>query len=374
MKSLSDQRRLYALAAVLLVLAAALCVTWGLWQGPSGGTDTAATTALPEGPTQTLVPLTTLSPGATATAPGTEGAQAAQNTVNAVAYFQDNNGYLVPVMRAIPNQPGIAKATLAMMVQNPANDMAAARLGLRTVLPEGTTIDLDIADSVARIDLSAQANALPDAASEANMINAVVQTLTEYPTVKSVRFLFGGQAIEKLKHGTSVSGDFTRGMLNLESSASGIQPSEARTVTLYFPGETGSLIVPVTRMVYGAADLDTAVLELTKGPSAMSPLSGALPAGCGLIGVENSSGAVTVNFTKEFIALAEQADGGRQALKALALTCAQFDGVKSVQIQVEGEPYDPGAGTLALPTFVNIADQVVDQFIQTQSAAIFEVD
>ena len=46
MKYLSDQRRLYALAAVLLVLTAALCITWGLWQRPSAETDTSCSASI----------------------------------------------------------------------------------------------------------------------------------------------------------------------------------------------------------------------------------------------------------------------------------------------------------------------------------------
>lgn len=379
MKFFSDQRRLYGLAAVLLVMTVALCCTWGLWQKPSGTTGGNDVTAItPTGAVETQAPQTSPAPEATnqaanANASGEETAQAGDG-VKTIVYYQDNNGYLVPVMRTIANQPGIAKATLGMMVQSPANDMEAARLGLRTVLPEGTNIDLDISGGVARIDLSEEVAGLPDAEAEANMVSAVVQTLTEFPTVEKVSFLIDGKAAEALSHGTSISGEFTRGMLNLESASADLKPDEAKTVMLYFPGETGSLIVPVTRMVYGSADVNTAVLELAKGPSAASPLDTVLPSGCGLIDVKNADGKVQINFTKEFIELAQDDDGGRQALRALVLTCSQFEGVKSVEIQVEGEPYDPGADTLSIPTFVNDAEAVADQFLQTQSNAIFEVD
>ena len=56
-----------------------------------------------------------------------------------------------------------------------------------------------------------------------------------------------------------------------------------------------------------------------------------------------------INFTGEFIRLAENSDGGRLALKALVLTCTQFEGIEGVEIYVDGEAYDPGADTLALP-------------------------
>ena len=65
-------------------------------------------------------------------------------------------------------------------------------------------------------------------------------------------------------------------------------------------------------------------------------------------------------------------DGGRIALKALVLTCTQFDGVNSVEIYVEGEKYDPGKGTLSVPTFANVADSIVYDYIQTQTAMLLD--
>lgn len=369
MKLLNDQRRLYMLAAVLLALTVILCFVWRLWRVPNGET---AQPVLSAKPTVTPIPSETPSASGEQVTAAPSGS-AAVSTVNTIIYYQDNNGYLVPVMKQIENQQGIAKATLAMMVSSPRNDMEAARLGLRTVLPEGTNIDLDISGGIARVDLSSDVNSLPDAESESNMVSAIVQTLTEFDTVNSVRFLVNGQETTELAHGTSLKGDFTRGDINLESVSSSLAPEDAQTVMLYFPGETGSLIVPVTRMVYGEADVNTAVLELAKGPSASSPLDSVLPSGCALIDVQtDANGKVTVNFTREFIEIAEQNDGGRQALKALMLTCAQFPGVSSVEIQVEGEPYDVGLSTATVPTSVNVAAEIVDQFLEEQSSLLFE--
>lgn len=370
MKLMSDQRKLYLLAAVLLALTVILCLVWRLWRSPE---DTSpGGTASPGVETASPLPISTPAP--------THDPDASQSpepsdaaTVSTIVYYQDNSGYLVPVMKSIENQQGIAKATLSLMVSSPRNDMEAARLGLRTVLPEGTEIDLDISGGVARVDLSDAVSSLPDAEAESNMVNAIVQTLTEFDTVRTVRFLINGREVKTLAHGTSVSGDFSRGMLNLESASASLDPEEAKTVMLYFPGETGSLIVPVTRMVYGEADVNTAVLELAKGPVASSPLESTLPSGCGLIDVTtDKTGKVIINFTREFINIAEKDDGGRQALKALMLTCSQFPGVSSIEIQVEGEPYDPGVSTASIPTTVNIADEIVDQFLESQSALLFE--
>lgn len=363
MKFTQNQRKMYLLALALLIVAIALLCGWSLWGRPSG-----ESTAAP-GQSRTVSPAGTPSP-ASETAAEAIPTQPPAQKASTIVYYQDNDGYLVPVMCTVPMEDGIAKATLNMMVQSVGNDMQAARLGLRTVLPENTTIDLDIAGGLARIDLSKEVLSLADAAAEMNMVTAIVQTLTEFDTVQEVEFLIGGQKLEKLPHGTNISGRFKRGDLNLEAAAGAMTVSDARPVTLYFPSESGAVVVPVTRLVYSNPDINTAVLELVKGPSATGSLENVLPAGCGLIDVTVEDGVAKLNFTREFADLALNSDGGRMALKALVLTCTQFEGVKSVVILVEGEPFDPGQGTLSIPTFANVADTIIYDYIQSLSAAV----
>ncbi|MBR3928868.1 MAG: GerMN domain-containing protein [Clostridia bacterium] len=298
-------------------------------------------------------------------------ADASNASMNTVCYYQDDNGYLVPVMRTIGAEEGIARATLNLMVKSVYNDMEAARMGLRCVIPENTTFDLDISGGVARLDMSKEALNSPDAVSEYNMVSAIVQTLTDFPTVEKVRFLIDGKEKERLTYGTSISGEFSRGYMNLESTS---LTDAADTVTLYFTGDSPSMIVPVTRAVYGRGDIQTAVMELVNGPSSMSPLNGVIPSGCGLRSVKVVDGVAQVDFTREFISIAEETDGGRLALRALVLTCMQFDGVKSVKVFVEGEEYDTGAGTLAAPTFINSSSDIQDAFIRAKTQDLFEFE
>ncbi|MBR1559789.1 MAG: GerMN domain-containing protein, partial [Clostridia bacterium] len=306
-------------------------------------------------------------------APAAETAAQAVKKASTIVYYQDNYGYLVPVMCSVPMEDGIAKATLSMMVQSPDNDMQAARLGLRTVLPENTSIDLDIAGGLARVDLGKEVLSMADAAAEANLVDAVVQTLTEFDTVDRVEFLIGGQKLEKLPHGTDVSGTFGRGDINVETAEPTMGVSD-KSVKLYFPAESGAVIVPVTRMVQASADINTAVMELTKGPASDDMLEGVVPAGCGLIDVKVEDGVAKLNFTGEFVDLVRNSDGGRMALKALVLTCTQFDGVDRVELYVDGEKYDAAEGELGVPTFMNVADAIVYDYIQTQSNAIFDFE
>ena len=129
--------------------------------------------------------------------------------VSTVCWYEDGDGYLVPVTRQIPQQDGIAKATLALMVASSENDLAAARMGLTNVIPEGVEIDLDISGGKARVDLSKESLNCASAEEELLMVQGVAAALCGFDTVEEVSFLFDGQKRSKLTHGTDVSGVFT---------------------------------------------------------------------------------------------------------------------------------------------------------------------
>ena len=289
----------------------------------------------------------------------------AAETQPTVVYYQDGEGYLVPVTRQVDKTDGIAKATLSLMVQSSANDLAAARLGLKTTVPEGTKFDLDIQDGKARVDLSKEALSCQNAEQETLMVQSVAQALCQFDSVDEVTFLFDGQKRSKLTWGTDVSGAFNGSSLNLESVET-LAGAGTGSVQLYFPSSTGRMLVPVTRTVFSDADVTTAILELVKGPKADSGLSKPLPDGCGLLGVNVENGVVTVNFTKEFMQAA-QGENGVQTLRAVLFTASQFPGVKQVKIAVEGQPYDPPEA--AQTTFLN-----QDTEIMTYYPGVIEMD
>lgn len=289
---------------------------------------------------------------------GTEAVETSADTQPTVVYYQDGEGYLVPVTRQIPKTGGIAKATLAMMVASSQNDLAAARLGLKTTVPEGTTIDLDISGGKARVDLSKAALNCQNAEQETLMVQSVAQTLCQFDSVEEVSFLFDGQKRSKLTHGTDVSGVFTGASLNLESVET-MAGAGAQAVRLYFPSANGRMLVPVTRTVFSTADVSTAILELAKVPKPDSGLTAPLPKDCGLLGVSMKDGVVTINFTKEFMAAAE-GENGVQSLRAILFTAAQFPGVKQVKIAVEGKEYQPPEKAEA--TFLNQDSEIMSYY------------
>ena len=276
-----------------------------------------------------------------------------------VVYYEDGDGYLVPVQREVERQDGIAKATLSMMVSSARNDMDAARLGLTPVVPEGTTFDLDISQGHARVDMSSQVLKAADKGQEENLRTAIVWALTEFDTVKDVSFLVNGQKRDTLTHGTNISGSYTRVALNQEEPAQETFAG-AEEIQMYFPSQDGRLLVPVSRTIYGSDDVATAVFEFLRGPKQDSGLETPVPEGTQLLGVSVENGVVTINFSSAFTKIAEQSDGGVQAMRALMLTCTRYPGVRRVKILVDGKPYQPP--TEDVPTFANVASEVETQY------------
>ena len=195
-------------------------------------------------------------------------------------YMADANGYLVPVMQQIPWEEGIAKATLSQIVVG-AESAGAQKAGLTGILPKGTKVDLDISkDGVATVGLSKEALELKDALAEQNMIAGVVNTLLEFPTIKSVLIKVDGVTDGKLPHGTSIKEPFTEQKVNLENSQ-GVDVNTASTVQVYFQSESG-LLVPTTALVDQNPSLTVALTRLTecRGYPAKRPARGHPAARC----------------------------------------------------------------------------------------------
>ena len=321
---------------LLIVSAAALVVVLAVRGGQQTQTAMQQTDFTPDVSTQTIADAS----------PDVE-------VTSTVCWYEDGEGYLVPVTRQIPLQDGVAKATLSLMVKSSENDLAAARMGLRNVIPEGVTFDLDISGGKARVDLSKEALSCQNAEEELLMVQGTAAALCGFDTVQEVTFLFDGQKRSQLTHGTDVSGVFKADGVNLESVET----------TANLTNADGRLMVPVTRTVFSPADLTTAMLELAKGPEKDSGLEIPLPKDCGLRSVTLKNGVATIDFTKEFASLATAEDASAatsQALRAIVFTASQFPGVKKVEVLVEGKPFE--AQPSAVTTFVNQADEVMAQY------------
>lgn len=270
-------------------------------------------------------------------------------------YYQDDHGYLVPVVRKIPWEEGIAKAALNMMIDTREQQMDFMAMGLKPVLP-GTAkiIGLSIENGLAKLDLSKEAMGLNNAVEENNMVQGIVMTLCEFPAIENVQFLFDGEIVDTLQHGTDVSRPLKSQNINLELGAT--DRIDGGVVTVFYHNRSSSqysYLVPITRIIaYDTPTLENAIEELIKGPKSESGLGLDIPSGTRLLGVQLEDGIANINFSSEFKGLSSYSDNEEIVIRSIHMTAKQFPTVEKVNILVDGENYVPDGVTVS--TFVNI--------------------
>lgn len=267
-----------------------------------------------------------------------------------VMYFQDDDGYLVPVMRRIPWEEGIAKTTISNMIDSAELRDTLGSTGLKPIIPAGTKINgMTIDESgVCKVDFSSEIKNKENKTDEENLIKGVVYTLTEFPSVKSVKVLVDGKEMDVLNNGTSIAGNLTRENINLLGKT-----EEGRSnVLVYFKGSTDAdfdYFVPVTIPTMAPmANVYTALDLLFEGPPVDKGLSSDIPSDVDFQGVEIKEGTAYVDINLGAESLLTKETTINELIKNIGLTLGQFDEINSVEVLVDGEIINS-----AIPVFAN---------------------
>lgn len=273
---------------------------------------------------------------------------------NTILYLEDEYGYIVPVMKQIPWVEGIGASAVSQLIANPDADAEMEYLGLNPILEEGTELSLSIKNGVATLKLSEGAISADNPVDELNKVIAIVNTLTEFPTIDSVIIKQEG-CKEELPGGTVISQPFGTFDLNVVTTLSQADQENASRLMLYFSNKAGTAIVPVTKFVGGQADAFAAMSELVKGPGE-GGLKSLFPEDTALLGVDvNEEGVASVDFSKEFKSIADNAQTEKALMRCITLTLMQFDNIEEVRILVEGKEFTGAAeATMSTLNYINI--------------------
>jgi germination protein M len=271
-----------------------------------------------------------------------------------VLYFQTDDGLMVPVMKLLPWEEGIGRAALNQLVDTDENRISAAAMGLKNVVPQGVSFVLSISDeAVATLNIC-DLPKLENAEAEQALVTAVVNTLTEIPTIEEVQLKFDGKVKKKLPHGTNVQDAMRAIPLNEEPLAVNASEEDAQhQLTLYYPNESASLLVPVTRHIAQEPDLTVAMQELVKGP-AESALRNCFPEGTQVLSATMLDDEATINLSSTFASISDTPELEEAALQCIQLTARNFGAIASVKLEVEGKAFDKSVlETMAMPSYVN---------------------
>lgn len=257
-----------------------------------------------------------------------------------VLYFQNKNGFLIPVMRKLPWEEGIAKVAVKNMIDTPVLREDLNSIGLSPIIPAGTevrgiTIDEDV--GICKVDFNEEVLNHESEKNEENLIKGVVYTLTEFPAIREVKILIDGKTIPTMKHGTAIEEPFKREDINFVKDLEGAKSR----VVVYFKGdddEEYEYFVPVTIPTLAPMpNVFTALEELFQGPPEDIGLSKGIYGTANLEGVEVKEGIAYVDISFSSLGDLKEKDVLEEISKGVGLTLSQFKEIGKVELLVEGK-------------------------------------
>lgn len=263
-----------------------------------------------------------------------------ENLRDTVLYYQNENGYLVPVKRKIPWEEGIAKAALKNIIDNPIIREDIGSIGLKPLIPAGTEIigmSINPETGLCKVDFSSQIMNCQSQKDEENMVKGVVYTLTEFSNIKEVQFMVDGKIVSELKYGTKVQKPLARGDINIvEGSSNGNSK-----VTVYYKGTSNGeyeYYVPVTVPTSApTANILTSLEVLFKGAPELSGLYSDIPDGIELQGVEVYNGVAYVDVISHDFSILEDQEVFNKMAKNIGLTLKEFPEIEYVEVLLDGK-------------------------------------
>src|SRR5699024_727497 len=141
----------------------------------------------------------------------------------------NSKGLLVPMMRKIPWEEGIANSAINNMIDNPALQENLASTGLSPIIPAGTEIKgitIDEDTGLCKIDFTEEVLNYETEKEEENLINRIVDTITELPAINEDQVNNDGGIVPTIKYGTELGKPLKRENIyqlgNLENAKSRI--------------------------------------------------------------------------------------------------------------------------------------------------------
>jgi spore germination protein GerM len=227
---------------------------------------------------------------------------------------------LVPVQRNVTVvSKRVAGASLNALIEGPRN-------GLTQVLVQELNVNtLTIQDGIALIDLDRR----PTAVDDVRGFNAMALTLTQFDSVKGVKFLINGGQIPSEPGLPS-----ERPLINVWNP-DGLTIADSTVLTLYFVATNGRHDIPLSKIVPKTNDIAMAHMQgLIDGPGPYADvLKRSIPEGIQLRGVKLEGDLAIVDLSAGFADAPDRAG----ALRTIVESLTSIPSIKRVQVVVEGE-------------------------------------
>ncbi|MGI6777691.1 MAG: GerMN domain-containing protein [Acetivibrionales bacterium] len=280
-----------------------------------------------------------------------------KGTVPITVYYQDVDGYIVPVTRSVPMQEGIAKAAVNGLIDSTINREELEYYGLYPVLPQGTEVlGINIKEGIATIDFSNNVLNYEREIDERNIVASVVYTLTEFSTIDGVRIWINGYADKELEFGTSLNGVLNRQNVLINSEKANVQEGAQKADIYLFKAasEAYSYLVPVSRQTSGldANEFPTAIIEMLKGKHS-DKLYSEIPSETQLRESSVDGDLLTLDFDGGITKYGGGTAREEGIIKQILFSMKQIEGVERVKILIDGKTASlPEGSDVSKPLFI----------------------
>ena len=276
-------------------------------------------------------------------------------------YYQDGDGYLIPMTRWILFQQGVARAAVSLVIDSAIAREEVAYYGVYPVIPADTEIlGIDIKDGIATIDFDRHLLEYKDAASERNIMASIIYTLTEFESIRKVRILVNGYPQSVLKYGTDITEALGRENITINTNEPLLAENQDK-VDVFLLKKANEGFTYVAPISVDASDTGSDQAErLVKQLISMDTDDGMfseVPDGVELLECSTNNGVLTLNFSGSFTEYGGNAKE-EGMLKQLAYTARQIKGIRLLKILVEGQKVELPEGTdvsagLMIPATIN---------------------
>lgn len=244
-------------------------------------------------------------------------------------YFADSSGrLLVPVQRNVTVvSKRVAGAALNALIEGPRNGLT------RVLVPDLKVNALTIQDGTALVDLDRR----PTAVGDVRGFHAIALTLTQFDSIKQLKFLVNGTQIP-----AEPDLPVERPLINV-LNPDNLTIADATVLTLYFVADNGRHDVPISKVIPKTKDIITAHMQgLIDGAGIYADvLKRVIPEGTQVRSVRLEGDLAIVDLTAPFADAPDRAS----ALRTIVESLTSISVVKRVQVIVEGESLGTKWGT-----------------------------
>jgi len=244
-----------------------------------------------------------------------------------VVYFATSDRKnLVPVTLSIKPTNEAAKIAVEKLLAGPVNDFSLP------TIPEGTKLkDLYLQGNTAYVDLTKQLLETSEELAQ-QTIDALVFTLTEFPTVNDVQILIDGQIKESIGD-VDISKPIARPQT---INYYGKKTPGKNLAKVFYADNNAMYLVPVTLEVSGKNPPLSALEKLVAGPPEESGLIPTVWEGTGINSLHIENGLATVDFNAEVLGYGGGSAAETLLVNSVLCTLTQFDEVQGVQFLIDG--------------------------------------